>query len=133
MTSDEKSFEHKPVLLDESIEALAIDPAGIYVDGGNNIVIEDNEVYECDLGIEIGAASPDDYSELVLGLPRIGTGPTSQRYMKGGLKPIEEVAAGRRCEQAGRFARTDSKTAGLLETITTNCRGIWDFRLWTPD
>lgn len=29
--------------------------AGIYVDGGNNIVVEDNEVYECDLGIEVGA------------------------------------------------------------------------------
>lgn len=29
--------------------------AGIYVDGGKDIVVEDNEVYECDLGIEIGA------------------------------------------------------------------------------
>lgn len=32
--------------------------AGIYVDGGSNIVIVDNEVYECDLGIEIGAENP---------------------------------------------------------------------------
>ncbi len=29
--------------------------AGIYVDGGKNITIEANTVYECDLGIEIGA------------------------------------------------------------------------------
>lgn len=29
--------------------------AGIYVDGGKDIVIEDNLVMECDLGIEIGA------------------------------------------------------------------------------
>jgi hypothetical protein len=29
--------------------------AGIYVDGGRNIIVEKNEVYECDLGIEIGA------------------------------------------------------------------------------
>ena len=29
----DKSFEHKPVLLNESIEGLAIDPCGIYVDG----------------------------------------------------------------------------------------------------
>lgn len=29
--------------------------AGIYVDGGKSIVVERNEVYECDLGIEIGA------------------------------------------------------------------------------
>ncbi len=29
--------------------------AGIYVDGGNDIVIENNTVSECDLGIEIGA------------------------------------------------------------------------------
>lgn len=29
--------------------------AGIYVDGGRNIVIEDNVVTQCDLGIEIGA------------------------------------------------------------------------------
>lgn len=29
--------------------------AGIYVDGGQDIVIEDNVVAECDLGIEIGA------------------------------------------------------------------------------
>ncbi len=29
--------------------------AGIYVDGGQDIVIEDNVVTECDLGIEIGA------------------------------------------------------------------------------
>jgi len=29
--------------------------AGIYVDGGKNIIIEDNEVYECDVGIEVGA------------------------------------------------------------------------------
>lgn len=32
--------------------------AGIYVDGGVNIVIEDNEVTECDLGIEVGAENP---------------------------------------------------------------------------
>ncbi len=29
--------------------------AGIYVDGGKNIIIENNTVYECDLGMEIGA------------------------------------------------------------------------------
>ncbi|MCP4215611.1 MAG: hypothetical protein GY765_13235 [bacterium] len=29
--------------------------AGIYVDGGQDIIIENNTVYECDLGIEIGA------------------------------------------------------------------------------
>lgn len=29
--------------------------AGIYVDGGSNIVIEDNEVSGCNLGIEVGA------------------------------------------------------------------------------
>lgn len=29
--------------------------AGIYVDGGRDIVIEDNKVTECDLGIEVGA------------------------------------------------------------------------------
>ncbi len=29
--------------------------AGIYVDGGRNIIIERNEVYTCDLGIEVGA------------------------------------------------------------------------------
>ncbi|MBN1798354.1 MAG: right-handed parallel beta-helix repeat-containing protein [Spirochaetales bacterium] len=29
--------------------------AGIYVDGGNNIIIERNRVFECDLGIEVGA------------------------------------------------------------------------------
>jgi hypothetical protein len=29
--------------------------AGIYVDGGNNILLDSNEVYECDLGIEIGS------------------------------------------------------------------------------
>ena len=36
MTNDdfkEKCFEHKPVLLNESIDALDIDPAGIYIDG----------------------------------------------------------------------------------------------------
>jgi hypothetical protein len=32
--------------------------AGIYVDGGQDIVIEHNRVYECDLGIEIGAENP---------------------------------------------------------------------------
>lgn len=29
--------------------------AGIYVDGGKSIIVEKNEVYECDLGIEVGA------------------------------------------------------------------------------
>lgn len=29
--------------------------AGIYVDGGRDIVIEDNKITECDLGIEVGA------------------------------------------------------------------------------
>lgn len=29
--------------------------AGIYVDGGRNITIDSNRVYECDLGIEVGA------------------------------------------------------------------------------
>lgn len=29
--------------------------AGIYVDGGSNIVVEDNEVTRCNLGIEVGA------------------------------------------------------------------------------
>jgi hypothetical protein len=29
--------------------------AGIYVDGGNTIVIERNRVFECDMGIEVGA------------------------------------------------------------------------------
>jgi parallel beta-helix repeat protein len=29
--------------------------AGIYVDGANNIIIERNRVFECDLGVEIGA------------------------------------------------------------------------------
>ncbi len=29
--------------------------AGIYVDGGTNIILEKNRVFECDLGIEIGA------------------------------------------------------------------------------
>lgn len=29
--------------------------AGIYVDGGRNIIVEKNEVYACDLGIEVGA------------------------------------------------------------------------------
>lgn len=33
--------------------------SGIYVDGGRNIIIEKNEVYECDLGIEIGAENKD--------------------------------------------------------------------------
>ena len=32
--------------------------AGIYVDGGRNIRIDSNEVYECDLGIEVGAENP---------------------------------------------------------------------------
>nr|HPJ72256.1 right-handed parallel beta-helix repeat-containing protein [bacterium] len=32
--------------------------AGIYVDGGRDIVIEGNLVHECDLGIEIGAENP---------------------------------------------------------------------------
>ncbi len=32
--------------------------AGIYVDGGRDIVIEGNSVHECDLGIEIGAENP---------------------------------------------------------------------------
>jgi hypothetical protein len=32
--------------------------AGIYVDGGRNIVIRQNIVTECDLGIEIGAENP---------------------------------------------------------------------------
>jgi len=32
--------------------------AGIYVDGGYNIVLSKNEVYECDLGIEVGAENP---------------------------------------------------------------------------
>lgn len=32
--------------------------AGIYVDGGRDIVIERNEVTECDMGIEIGAENP---------------------------------------------------------------------------
>ncbi len=32
--------------------------AGIYVDGGRNIVIEGNEVQQCDLGIEVGAENP---------------------------------------------------------------------------
>lgn len=29
--------------------------AGIYVDGGSDIIVEDNEVTECNLGIEVGA------------------------------------------------------------------------------
>ena len=33
MTNKEMNFEHKPVLLRESVEALAIEPDGIYVDG----------------------------------------------------------------------------------------------------
>ena len=33
VTLEAKRFEHKAVLLNESIEALAIDPAGIYIDG----------------------------------------------------------------------------------------------------
>lgn len=32
--------------------------AGIYVDGGSNIIIEMNEVYHSDAGIEIGAENP---------------------------------------------------------------------------
>jgi hypothetical protein len=32
--------------------------AGIYVDGGRDIVIERNLVHECDLGIEVGAENP---------------------------------------------------------------------------
>lgn len=32
--------------------------AGIYVDGGENITIENNDVSDCDLGIEVGAENP---------------------------------------------------------------------------
>ena len=32
--------------------------AGIYVDGGRDIVVEDNIVTECDLGLEVGAENP---------------------------------------------------------------------------
>ncbi len=32
--------------------------AGIYIDGGRDIVVENNEVRECDLGIEVGAENP---------------------------------------------------------------------------
>jgi Right handed beta helix region len=32
--------------------------AGIYVDGGRNIVLERNIVHECDEGIEVGAENP---------------------------------------------------------------------------
>ena len=37
--------------------------AGIYVDGGKNIVISGNTVTECDLGIEIGAENPGQSTE----------------------------------------------------------------------
>ncbi|MEM1283619.1 MAG: DUF1565 domain-containing protein, partial [Chlamydiota bacterium] len=33
--------------------------AGIYVDGGKSIIIEKNEVYACDLGIEVGAENKE--------------------------------------------------------------------------
>lgn len=32
--------------------------AGIYVDGASNIIIERNRVFECDMGIEVGAENP---------------------------------------------------------------------------
>jgi hypothetical protein len=32
--------------------------AGVYVDGARDIVVENNRVYECDLGIEVGAENP---------------------------------------------------------------------------
>jgi len=32
--------------------------AGIYVDGASNIIIERNRIFECDMGIEIGAENP---------------------------------------------------------------------------
>ena len=40
--------------------------AGIYVDGGRDIVIEFNTVTECDLGIEIGAENPGQVTENVI-------------------------------------------------------------------
>lgn len=40
--------------------------AGIYVDGGRNIVIEGNEVQQCDLGIEVGAENPGSITSGVI-------------------------------------------------------------------
>lgn len=39
--------------------------AGIYVDGGRDIVIENNNVTECDLGIEVGAENPGHVTERI--------------------------------------------------------------------
>jgi cysteine-rich repeat protein len=40
--------------------------AGIYVDGGRDIIIENNEITECDLGIEIGAENNGLITEQVV-------------------------------------------------------------------
>jgi len=40
--------------------------AGIYVDGGRNIIIERNRVFACDLGLEVGAENNDALAENVV-------------------------------------------------------------------
>ena len=53
--------KHISVLLPECIEALNIRPDGIYVDGGRDIEIFNNFIFNCDIGLEVATEhSPED-------------------------------------------------------------------------
>lgn len=40
--------------------------AGIYVDGGSDVLIERNRVYQCDIGIELASENPDGFTRDII-------------------------------------------------------------------